>query len=77
MRLAVATLLASLVLTGLASAAPPDADAMRHRNDAQWAEQEAQARITDGDYDGAVQAQQQADTEWQLAERDTNRAVRH
>jgi hypothetical protein len=30
------------------------------RNEAGWADWEAQARISDGDYDGAVQAEQQA-----------------
>jgi hypothetical protein len=33
------------------------------QNEARWAEWEAQARITDGDYDGAVRAEQQADAD--------------
>ncbi len=33
------------------------------RNEAGWADWEAQARITDGDYDGAVQAERQADAD--------------
>jgi hypothetical protein len=43
-------------------------------NDAGWAEWEAQARITDGDYDGAVQAQQQADIDRQQANQQLARA---
>ena len=45
------------------AAAPSSADsgaAAADRDAARWAELEAQARITDGDYDGAVQAEQQA-----------------
>lgn len=38
-------------------------------DEARWAEWEAQSRITDGDYDGAVQAHQQADAERRDAER--------
>lgn len=30
---------------------------------ARWADWEAQSRMTDGDYDGAVQAEQQANTD--------------
>jgi hypothetical protein len=43
--------------------------AAEDRNEAGWAEREAQARITDGDYEGAVQAQHQADVDRQQAER--------
>jgi hypothetical protein len=32
-------------------------------NEARWADWEAQARITDGNYDGAIQAQEQANTD--------------
>jgi hypothetical protein len=39
------------------------------RNEAGWAEWEAQARITDGDYDGAVQAERQADVDRDAADR--------
>jgi hypothetical protein len=39
------------------------------RNQANWAELEAQARIADGDYDGAVQAEQQADADRHEADR--------
>lgn len=35
------------------------------RDEALWAEWEAQARITEGDYDGAVQAERQADADRQ------------
>ena len=34
--------------------------AASERNQARWADLEAQARISDGDYDGAVQAEKQA-----------------
>ncbi len=39
------------------------------RDEARWADWEAQARITDGDYDGAVQAEQQAEAERHEADR--------
>ncbi|WP_428489977.1 hypothetical protein [Rhodopila sp.] len=51
------------------STADPGAAAAADRDAARWAELEAQARITDGDYDGAVQAEQQASTERLRAER--------
>ena len=54
------------------AAGPSAADsgaAAADRDAARWAELEAQARITDGDYDGAVQAEQQASTERLRAER--------
>jgi hypothetical protein len=41
--------------------------AAENRNDARWAEWEAQARITEGDYDGAIKAQRQADADRQQA----------
>ncbi len=44
----------------------PSVSAGRHEAD--WAEWEAQARITDGDYDGAVQAERQAAAERKKAE---------
>ncbi len=42
---------------------PPDANpgAQTEYNEANWAELDAQARITEGDYDGAVQAEQHAE----------------
>ncbi len=39
------------------------------RDEARWAELEAQKRATDGDYDGAVEAHQQAQQDLQEAER--------
>lgn len=39
------------------------------RNEAAWADWEAQSRMTDGDYDGAVEAQRQADVKRQEADR--------
>jgi hypothetical protein len=36
---------------------------------ARWADLEAQMRVTDGDYDGAVQAHQQAEQKMQEARR--------
>jgi hypothetical protein len=40
------------------------------RDDARWADLEAQRRATDGDYDGAVQAHQQAEQDLQEARRE-------
>jgi hypothetical protein len=55
----------TLMLVATAAFAEPDVPDRRpiaaDRDQASWAECEAQARITDGDYDGAVQAQLQAD----------------
>ena len=50
-----------------APAANPAVDVAR--NAARWAEIEAQERITEGDYEGAVRAQEQADAERRSAER--------
>ena len=47
-------------------AAAPASDVAR--NAARWAELEAQARITEGDYEGAVRAQEHADIERRSAE---------
>ena len=70
--IAILTLLAIPALAETAPAnpgtAPPtsidgrlaEAGAAADRDAARWAELEAQAKITDGDYDGAVQAEQQA-----------------
>ena len=49
---------------GIAPAPRPSTD----RDEARWAQWEAEARITDGDYDGAVQAAQQAEAERQKAQ---------
>ncbi|WP_428486404.1 hypothetical protein [Rhodopila sp.] len=46
-----------------------DPQAQIERDQARWADQEAQRRITDGDYDGAVQAHQQAEQDLREAER--------
>ena len=43
--------------------------AQRQRNAAQWSDLEAQGRALQGDYDGAVQAHQQAEREMQEADR--------
>jgi hypothetical protein len=65
-RIAVAMLLLVLIaLPGLAGSDPPDtrpSNAATNRNEARWADREAEARIVEGDYDGAVQAKQQADS---------------
>jgi hypothetical protein len=42
---------------------PPETAAAADRNEAQWADWDAQARVTDGDYDGAVQAERQAEAD--------------
>jgi hypothetical protein len=46
-------------------------DAAADRNAANWADRLAQARVMDGDYDGAVQAQIQADSDRHEAARQT------
>ena len=55
-------LLMLAVLPGLAAAEAPgiSPSAAIDRNQAKWADLEAQARITDGDYEGALQAERQA-----------------
>jgi hypothetical protein len=58
------------VAPGFARPDPPGISpaATAEREAARWAEWEAQARITDGDYDGAIQAQQQAQADrWEVA----------
>jgi hypothetical protein len=54
---------------------PPAADsrAQIDRDDASWADLEAQRRATDGDYDGAVQAHQEAEQKLQEAQRQQTR----
>lgn len=70
---AVLTLLPGLVFTvsafgqSIGPAANPAADVAR--NAARWAELEAQGRMTEGDYEGALRAQEQADIERRSAER--------
>jgi hypothetical protein len=44
------------------------------QNAANWADREAQARVMDGDYDGAVQAQLEADSDRHAAARHTTLA---
>lgn len=51
------------------AAAAAGKEAQVDRDDARWAELEAQRRATDGDYDGAVQAHQQAEQALQEANR--------
>jgi hypothetical protein len=63
----------TLLLLGITACAPqppsgPEAQA--RQDDARWADLEAQRRITDGDYDGAVQAYQQAQQDLRAANRD-------
>ena len=60
-------LLLNTALPGLAHSEPPgispsiDTSVAKDRNQARWADLEAQSRISDGDYDGAVQAEKQAE----------------
>ncbi len=58
---------------------PPDTNssAAIEANAARWAELDAQARMTDGDYDGAVQAEQTADVNRKHAEELTARVPAH
>jgi hypothetical protein len=60
-----------IALPGAPGSDQPDMtpSAAADRNQAAWEEWEAQARVTDGDYDGAVQAEQRANEEQQQAER--------
>jgi hypothetical protein len=70
MRISVAISLFLLAaLPGFAQRSTVEMSPAADRNEARWAEWEAQARITDGDYDGAVQAEQQADVERHEADR--------
>jgi hypothetical protein len=56
------TILALALVASSAHANPPDISpaARTQYETADWAEWDAQARITQGDYDGATQAQQHA-----------------
>jgi hypothetical protein len=64
------SLLMLLAIAGFAQPNPAEqSPAAADRNEARWADWEAQARIADGDYDGAVQAEQQADTARYQADR--------
>ncbi len=47
----------------------PPSQAKAEQDQARWSDLEAQRRETDGDYEGAVQAEQQADRDLQEAER--------
>jgi hypothetical protein len=53
--------------------AATDPDPAAARNQAGWADREAQARITDGDYDGALQAQRQANADRRVAAQEERR----
>jgi hypothetical protein len=63
----------ALLATGPVLAQPgPEAEgpsAAIARNNANWAEWEADKRVTEGDYDGAVQAQARADADRRAAQR--------
>jgi hypothetical protein len=79
---AAAALFCALWLLGssAAGARTPESDLLRApdraqvapnaaQNEADWAALEAERRATDGDYDGAVQAQQQAERDQRAADR--------
>jgi hypothetical protein len=73
MRAPLAVLLLMLIaLAGVARADPPGVgpNASAARNEAYWADWDAQARITEGDYDGAVQAEKLAEAKRQQADRE-------
>lgn len=57
-----------LALTAAACAEPPTINPAAEANEAGWAELDAQARITEGDYDGALQAEHRAEVARQHAE---------
>jgi hypothetical protein len=64
-------LLMLLAFPNFARSDPSDLSlaATANRDEARWADWEAQARITDGDYDGALQAEQQAEADRHEADR--------
>jgi hypothetical protein len=73
-----------LVLTALPSFARPDpphagSAVAANRNEARWDDWDVQARITEGDYDGAVRAKQQAEAARAKADQQdlTARAPKH
>jgi hypothetical protein len=73
MRVAFAMLVLILIaLAGAVRADPPGIgpSASADRNEANWADWDAQARITEGDYDGAVQAAKRAEAKRQQADRE-------
>jgi hypothetical protein len=60
---------------------PPEASnlpptAAEERNAARWADRDAEERVTDGDYDGAVQAEHQANVDRHEADDQDTRAPR-
>jgi len=67
------TLIFSLGISALHAAAlsPSDAPAtvQQAQDQAAWASQEAEGRATEGDYEGAVQAQDEADQDLSVAQR--------
>jgi hypothetical protein len=69
--LAAALLLVAAPQSGAMTPAvdPPAAQEQRAQEQAGWAGLEAERRATDGDYDGAVQAQQEAERDLQAANR--------
>jgi hypothetical protein len=78
----VASLIPALLLATLSAPArsePPTTgpSAATENNQANWADWDAQARVTDGDYDGAVQAEQQAHAAHRQADEIAARSKRH
>ncbi len=76
MRIALAVPLLLLTALPVAARCEPAAPgtAAADRNEARWADWEAQSRMVDGDYDGAVQAERQADADRRDAEDQQPRA---
>ncbi len=76
-----ATLVPAVLMLALSVPARSDPSTVRPSaatatNEANWADWDAQARVTDGDYDGAVQAAQQARAARQQAEKLAARSTR-
>lgn len=70
MRVAFAVALLMLVVAPALTRSDPSASPVSGASsEVRWAEFEAQSRISDGDYDGAVEAEQQAQADRQQAER--------
>jgi hypothetical protein len=65
-------LLILIALPGVGCSEPPGIGpaASTDRNAANWADWDAQARITEGDYDGAAQAERLAEATRQRADRE-------
>jgi len=72
-----ALMLAMLPLAARADPPTVSPSAATAANEARWADLDAQSRVTEGDYEGAVQAEQHANAARKQAEELTAQAPRH